>query len=298
MKKKTVFTGAATALVTPMKDDKIDYDSLGALIDNQIEAGIDAIVICGTTGETSTLSDAERRGCISYAVEHTGGRVPVIAGTGTNNTAYSISLSRFACEIGADALLTVTPYYNKATPEGLVRSFSAIADASTIPVIVYNVPARTGCNITMPVYRALATHENICGVKEASGDVAISGRILAELGDALDVYSGCDELTVPIMSLGGKGVISVVSNVVPSRMVQLCHACAYGDFVLGAALQHELSPLIDAMFCELNPIPVKTALGMLGICKDEMRLPLCEISESGRRTVTDALHRCGILKAH
>lgn len=220
--KQTVFRGSAVAIVTPFCNNVVDYDALGRLIDRQIESSTDAIVICGTTGESSTLTDEEHRECIRYCVERVAGRVPVIAGTGSNDTDYAIELSRYACEVGADALLLVTPYYNKATPKGLIKSFTAVADATDKPIILYNVPSRTGVNITLPVYKELAKHERIVAAKEASGNISAIAELIAECGDILDVYSGNDDQIVPILSLGGKGVISVLSNVVPRETHDIC----------------------------------------------------------------------------
>ena len=213
--KTTIFTGAAVAIVTPFKNNGIDYESLAALIERQIENSTDAIVICGTTGESSTLTDEEHKECIRFCVEKTNGRVPVIAGTGSNDTDYAISLSKYACEVGADALLLVTPYYNKATPKGLIKHFTAIADATDKPIILYNVPSRTGVNISLPVYKELAKHDRIVAAKEASGNISAVAALAEACGNSLDIYSGNDDQIVPILSLGGKGVISVLSNVVP-----------------------------------------------------------------------------------
>ena len=223
--KKTIFTGAATAIVTPFKNGAIDYDRFGRIIEDQIANSIDAIVVAGTTGEAATLTHEEHCDCVRYVVEKVEGRVPVIAGTGSNDTAYGIELSQYACEVGADALLLVTPYYNKATPKGLIKNFMETADQTDKPIILYNVPSRTGCNIPMSVYRELAKHERIVAVKEASGNISAIAELIAECGDSFDVYSGNDDQIVPIMSLGGKGVISVLSNVLPREthhMVQMC----------------------------------------------------------------------------
>lgn len=295
MNKKTIFTGSATALITPIKNGAVDFHTLGSLIERQISNGTDALVICGTTGECATLSDYEHRACISYTIEKANGRVPVIAGTGSNDISYSKSLSRFASYSGADALLVVTPYYNKATSKGLIKSFSEIADASEKPLILYNVPSRTGCNIPLSVYRQLASHGNIAGIKEASGNVAVSERIIAEFGDKIDVYSGNDELTVPIMSVGGKGVISVVSNILPAETHEMCISCLQGDFNRGKKLQIEMLGLIDALFCEINPIPVKTAMEMLGLCSSEKRLPLCEMEDENKSILKKALENYGLI---
>lgn len=280
--KRTVFTGAATAIVTPFKNNKIDYDSFGKLIELQISGGIDAIVVCGTTGECATLTDEEHRESIKFAVEKTAGRVPVIAGTGSNDTDYMIKLSREAEDIGADALLLVTPYYNKASQKGLVKSFMSVADAVKIPIILYNVPSRTGVNIAVSTYKELAKHENIVAVKEASGNISHVAEIAAELSGSLDIYSGNDDQIVPLLSLGGKGVISVLSNILPRETHNICALWNEGKIKESLEFQLKFLPLINALFCEVNPIPVKTAMAMLGLCSDEMRLPLCEMEPQNK----------------
>lgn len=287
--KQTVFRGSAVAIVTPFCNNVVDYDALGRLIDRQIESSTDAIVICGTTGESSTLTDEEHRECIRYCVERVAGRVPVIAGTGSNDTDYAIELSRYACEVGADALLLVTPYYNKATPKGLIKSFTAVADATDKPIILYNVPSRTGVNITLPVYKELAKHERIVAAKEASGNISAIAELIAECGDSLDVYSGNDDQIVPILSLGGKGVISVLSNVVPRETHDICQLYFDGKTTEAAKLQLKLLKLANTLFCEVNPVPVKTAMGLLGLCSDEMRLPLCEMDDANREKLISVM---------
>lgn len=293
--KPIVFEGAATALITPMAGGRVDYASFGALIDAQIEAGIDALVVCGTTGESSTLTDEEHRECIRFCVERTAGRVPVIAGTGSNDTAYAIELTRAACEYGADAVLLVTPYYNKATPKGLVASFAAIADASIKPVILYNVPSRTGCALTVPVCRELAKHERIVAVKEASGNISFTAELAATCGDSLAIYSGNDDQILPILSLGGRGVISVLSNVAPAETAAMCRMWREGDVAGAVAEQLRLLPLVNALFCEVNPVPVKAAMAMMGACREEYRLPLCSPEESSRARIRAELERAGLL---
>ena len=258
--KNTVFTGAATAIVTPLTADGIDYPNFARLIDWQIEQGIDAIVAVGTTGEGSTLSDKEHREALRFCVDRVAGRVPVIAGTGSNDTAYAISLTEFACEIGADAMLLVTPYYNKATQRGLIESFTAVADASDKPCILYNVPSRTGCNLTPASAAVLADHPNIVAIKEACGNISQIAELISLVGDKMDVYSGNDDQIVPILSLGGKGVISVLSNVMPRETVEMCRAYFNGDVERARELQLRLLPLINSLFCEVNPIPVKAAV--------------------------------------
>ena len=287
--KQTVFRGAAVAIVTPFCNNVVDYDALGRLIDRQIGSSTDAIVICGTTRGASTLSDEEHRECTRYCVERVAGRVPVIAGTGSNDTDYAIELSRYACEVGAGAVLLVTPYYNKATPKGLIKSFTAVADATDKPIILYNVPSRTGVNITLPVYKELAKHERIVAAKEASGNISAIAELIAECGDSLDVYSGNDDQIVPILSLGGKGVISVLSNVVPREVHDICQLYFDGKTQDSAKLQLKLLKLANALFCEVNPVPVKTAMGLLGLCGDEMRLPLCEMDDANREKLISVM---------
>ena len=272
--KNTVFTGAATAIITPLTKDGVDYEQFARLIDWQIEEGIDAIVAVGTTGEGSTLTDAEHKEAIRFCVERVAGRVPVIAGTGSNDTAYAIEMTRFACEVGADAMLLVTPYYNKATQRGLIESFRAIADASTKPCILYNVPSRTGCNLTPASAAVLAEHPNIVAIKEASGNISQIAELAALVGDKMDIYSGNDDQIVPILSLGGKGVISVLSNLMPKATHDMCELFLNGDVAASRALQLRLIPLVNALFSEVNPIPVKAAMAAMGFCENYVRLPL------------------------
>lgn len=293
--KKTIFRGVGTALITPMRDGEVDYPALRTLIDRQVELGADALVICGTTGESATLSDTERRRCIASAIEYTDGRVPVIAGTGSNNIEKAASLSRYASDAGADALLVVTPYYNKATPEGLCRSFLHIARSASAPLILYNVPSRTGCDIPISVYRELARDERIVAVKEASGNPVAAQKIIAETDGALDVYSGNDELAGCVMALGGAGVISVVSNLLPDAMHRLTALCDGQSYTEAASLQRSLLPLCDALFSAVNPIPVKTALAMMGLCTYEMRLPLCRMSRQEEAQLREVMKRYGLL---
>jgi 4-hydroxy-tetrahydrodipicolinate synthase len=294
--KDIIFKGAATALVTPF-DEKgaVDYKAFAKLIDFQIAGGIDALVICGTTGEGSTLTDEEHRECIRFSVEHIAGRVPVIAGTGSNDTDYANSLSQYACEVGADALLLVTPYYNKATPKGLIKSFLDTAEKTDKPIILYNVPSRTGVNITMPVYRELAKHERIVAVKEASGNMSQIAEIAAELSDDLAIYSGNDDQIVPILSLGGLGVISVLSNVMPKETHDICQKFFYGDVAASRELQLKYLELINNLFIEVNPIPVKTACGMMGLCSDLMRLPLCEMDDANKAKLAASMAKAGLI---
>ena len=272
--KNTVFTGAATAIITPLTKDGIDYEQFGRLIEWQIAEGIAAIVAVGTTGEGSTLTDAEHKEAIKFCVEKVAGRVPVIAGTGSNDTAYAIELTKYSCEVGADAMLLVTPYYNKATQRGLIESFKAIADASTKPCILYNVPSRTGCNLTPQSVLALADHPNIVGIKEACGNISQIAELIALVGDKIDVYSGNDDQIVPILSLGGKGVISVLSNIMPAATQKMCDDYMSGNIEDARKAQLQLLPLINALFCEVNPIPAKAAVAAMGYCENYLRLPL------------------------
>ena len=293
--KSTIFTGAATALITPFKNGKIDYEQLKLLIDKQINGGIDALVIAGTTGEAATLDHEEHCELLKKSVEYTAGRVPVITGTGSNDTAYGIELSKYACEVGCDALLLVTPYYNKATPKGLIESFLATANATNKPIILYNVPSRTGVNITLPVYKELAKHERIVAVKEASGNLSAIAELFAECGDAYDIYSGNDDQIVPIMSLGGKGVISVFSGLMPRETHDLCAACLAGDFKTGAEMQLKYLKLMNTLFCEVNPIPVKAASALLGLCGDEIRLPLSHMEDANLAKLKAVMAEYGLL---
>ena len=297
MNKKHVFKGAATALVTPFRDGGVDYKAFGNLIDRQISLGIDALVICGTTGEASTLSDTEHKRVLSFALERAASRVTMIAGTGSNNTSHAIEMSKYASSLGYDALLTVTPYYNKASERGLIKSFTAIADASDKPLILYNVPSRTSCNITLPVYRELAKHENVVAVKEASGNISAISELICECGDSFDVYSGNDDQTLPILALGGAGVISVVSNLIPREMSELCRAWFDCETKKCRELHEKYLRLVKAMFCDINPIPVKTALSLMGLCSDEMRLPLCTTDKKNIDLIKAVLDDCDLTES-
>lgn len=292
--KKTVFTGAATAIVTPMTEKGVDYETFGRLIDWQIAKGIDAIVAAGTTGEGPTLTDEEHREVLRFTVERVAGRVPVIAGTGSNDIAYAVDLTKYACQIGADAMLTVTPYYNKATQNGLIQSFTAIADASTKPVILYNVPSRTGCNILPETCAVLAEHENIAAIKEASGNISQIAKTIELTRGRMDVYSGNDDQIVPIMSLGGKGVISVLSNLLPAETSLMCRHCLEGDFRTAAEMQLDYLSLIDALFCEVNPIPVKAAMAAMGFGENYLRLPLTCMEKAHEEKLLGLMKQAGI----
>lgn len=293
--KKTLFEGVATALVTPMNSDgSIDYKSLDKLVDWQIEQGINALVACGTTGEASTLTDEEHRRVISHVVQRAQGRVPVIAGTGSNDLDYALSLTKFACDEGADAVLTVTPYYNKATQAGLVQMFTALAENSKAPVILYNVPSRTGVNIEPSTYKALMDHENIIAIKEANGNISKIVETMSYVNGKLDMYSGNDDQIVPIMSLGGKGVISVVSNILPAKTVELCNKALKGDYKGAAQIQYDLHAIIDSLFCEVNPIPVKSATAKMGYGTNTLRLPLTPMSADKEAKMFDLMRKQGI----
>ena len=292
--KKTVFTGMATAIVTPMTATGIDYDALGRLIDFQIESGINAIVVMGTTGENATIEPEDQAAVIRYTVERVAKRVPVIAGTGTNNTEHVLHNTKNACEAGADAILVVTPYYNKATQNGLIRHFTAVADVSTVPVIVYNVPGRTGCNLLPKTVAVLAEHPNIVGIKEATGNMAQMVQIRHLCGDKIDVYSGEDALTVAMMAMGGKGTISVLSNVAPKEAVAMTDACIAGDYAAAAQMQCDLLPLIDALFSEVNPIPAKAAVSAMGFGEEHLRLPLTPMEDAARAKLYAEMRKLGI----
>lgn len=293
--KNTIFTGAATAIVTPFTQDGVDYEQYGRLIDWQIEQGIDAIVTVGTTGEGPTLSHEEHREVIRFCVEKVAHRVPVIAGTGSNCTEEAIGLTKFACEVGADAALLVTPYYNKATQAGLVASFTAIADASQIPCILYNVPGRTGCNLQPATVAKLAKHPMIAAVKEASGNISQVAQIARLCGEDIDIYSGNDDQIVPILSLGGKGVISVLSNVCPKETVEICRRFREGDVAGSLELQLKYLPLVDALFCEVNPIPVKAAVAAMGYGANLLRLPLTPMEAEHEAKMLGIMRDLGIL---
>lgn len=279
---KDVFKGCATALVTPFTEKGIDYDSYGKLIDWQIEKGANALVVLGTTGESATIDEFERIELISYAKERIRGRVPLIVGTGSNSTKRTQNFTYGAENCGADAILVVTPYYNKASIKGLIEHYKAVAESTALPVILYNVPSRTGLDMGTPTLEGLYDVKNIVAVKEASGNVIRAERILKEFGDRYTVYSGCDELVLPILSLGGKGVISAVSNIVPSEISTLCGEFFNGNIKESQKIQLSLYNLIEEMFAEVNPIPVKTALSMMGRCKDVFRLPMCQSTRKDR----------------
>ena len=292
--KNTIFEGMATAIVTPMTRTGIDYDALGRFIDFQIESGINAIVVMGTTGENATIEYDDQKEVIRFTVEKVAKRVPVIAGTGTNNTEHVLHNTRNACEVGADAVLVVTPYYNKATQNGLYQHFTTVADASTVPVILYNVPSRTSCNLLPKTVARLAEHPNIVAIKEASGNVAQTVEILHLCGDKIDVYSGEDALTVPLMAMGAKGTISVLSNVAPAQAVAMADACRAGDYKTAAQMQCDLLPLINALFSEVNPIPAKAGVSAMGFGEEILRLPLTPMEDATRAVLFAEMRKLGI----
>lgn len=293
--KNTIFTGMATAIVTPMHTDgSIDYEALGRFVEFQIDSGINGLVVMGTTGENATIEPEDQKKVIAYTVEKVAGRVPVIAGTGTNNTEHVLHNTRNACQVGADAILVVTPYYNKATQNGLVTHFTAVADESTLPVILYNVPSRTGCNLLPKTVAKLSEHPNIAAIKEATGSLAQMIEIMHLCGDKIDVYSGEDGLTVPMMAMGAKGTISVLSNVAPRQSVAMTDACLRGDYAAAAKMQCDLLPLINALFSEVNPIPAKAATAAMGFGADALRLPLTSMEAQNRAVLFAEMRKLGI----
>ncbi len=295
MEKKHIFTGAATAIVTPMNDGGVDYDALGRLIDWQVESGINALVVCATTGEAPTLTDNEHCKVLEFAIKRSKGKVPIIAGTGSNDTGHAIMMTQYACAIGANAVLCVTPYYNKPTQSGLIASYTAIADASSVPVILYNVPSRTGTNIEPSTYSVLADHPNIVAIKEANGRIAKIAETFRQVEGRMDIYSGNDDQIVPILSLGGKGVISVLANVCPAQTVEICDRFFKGDVKGSAELQLKLLPLINALFSQTNPIPVKAALARMGMIRDQLRLPLTPMEEPFRTKLHEQMAAVGLI---
>ena len=292
--KQTIFKGMATAMVTPMTSTGVDYDALARFIEFQLENGIHALVAVGTTGESATLSPEERTEVIRFTVDRVAGRVPVIAGTGTNNTAHVLDYTRRACDSGADAVLVVTPYYNKATQSGLKAHFTAVADASDKPVILYNVPSRTGCNLEPKTVAFLADHPQIAAIKEASGNMSQVMDIFGLCGDKLDVYSGEDALTVPMMAMGGAGCISVLTNVVPGLASEMANKALAGDFAGAAALQCEMLPLIHSLFSQVNPIPAKAAVSAMGFGQEHIRLPLTPMEEPMRSVLFEEMRKLGV----
>lgn len=292
--KKTIFKGMATAMVTPMTPEGVDYEALGRFIDFQLASGINALVAVGTTGESATLTPEERKKVISFTIDRVAGRVPVIAGTGTNNTLHAIDYSVSAAQAGADALLVVTPYYNKATQNGLIAHFTAIADKVDKPIILYNVPSRTGCNLLPATVEKLAEHPNVAAIKEASGNMSQVVELFARCGEKIDVYSGEDGLTVPMLAMGGMGTISVLSNVIPKGAVEMTDAYFAGDLRKAAALQCRYLDLINLLFCEVNPIPAKAAVSAMGYGKEFIRLPLTPMEEGNRTKLLAEMRKQGV----
>ncbi|MBR2397601.1 MAG: 4-hydroxy-tetrahydrodipicolinate synthase [Clostridia bacterium] len=292
--KKTLFEGAATALITPLNENGIDFPKYKEFIEWQIAQGIDALVAVGTTGEGSTLDDKEHKDAIAYCVEVVNGRVPVIAGTGSNDVAYAIELTKFACNVGADGMLLVTPYYNKATQKGMIESFKKVADISTKPCVLYNVPSRTGCNLTPSSVTALAEHENIVALKEASGNISQIAEIVELTRGKLDLYSGNDDQIVPVMSLGAKGVISVLSNILPKETSLMCKKYLEGDVKGALDLQLKYLKLTNSLFSEVNPIPVKSACYHMGFCDNYLRLPLTPMESKNEEIMLELMKEAGI----
>ena len=292
--KKTVFTGSGVAIITPFNENGIDFDSLGNLIDFHLNNNTDAIIVCGTTGEAATMPDEEHLSAIEYTVKRVNKKIPVIAGTGSNDTVHGIKLSKEAERLGADALLVVTPYYNKTNKQGLINHFTAIAESVNIPIILYNVPSRTGMNISLEVLEELVKIDNIVGIKEASGNASYLMEVVARFGDRLDIYSGNDDIIVPVMSVGGKGVISVLANVLPKETHDICKLYLDGKTEESMRLQFKYLDLINTLFCEVNPIPVKTALNLMGFNVGKLRMPLYEMDEKNKQRLINSLKGAGV----
>ncbi len=294
MSKKTLFTGAGTALITPFTENGVNFDALGNIIEFQIENSVDALIICGTTGEAATMPDKEHLSVIEFAVKKTAGRIPIIAGTGSNDTAHCVELSQEAQNLGADGLLIVTPYYNKCTQKGLMMHFDKVLEKVNLPIILYNIPGRTGMQFKLDTLKELAKDERIVGVKEASGSIEYLTDLVHTCPE-LDVYSGNDDMVVPLLSLGGKGVISVLSNIAPKETHDLCQKFFDGDMKGSLALQMEYLDLIHALFCEVNPIPVKTAMNLMGFNAGPLRLPLCEMDDVNLAKLKSAMADRGLI---
>ncbi len=294
MSKNTLFTGSGVAIVTPFRGQEIDFDAFGSIIDYQIENKTDAIIVCGTTGEASTMPDAEHMDAIRFTVERTAGRVPVIAGTGSNDTRHCVELSADAKKAGADGLLLVTPYYNKTTQRGLIAHFKAVTDVVDLPIILYNIPGRTGMQIDVATLKELSKIDNIVALKEASGNISYAAEVAAECPD-LDIYSGNDDMIVPILSLGGKGVISVLANILPKETHELCDAYLTGDTSKACEMQLHYLQLIKSLFMEVNPIPVKTAMNLMGMNVGNLRLPLSEMEGANLEKLKAAMSQYGLL---
>ena len=293
--KHSIFEGSAAAIVTPMDDyGNLDYEAMGRLLDRIMDGGTDAVVVNGTTGESATLDDREKLSVMEYVIRHVDGRIPVIAGTGSNCTEHAVKLSREAEKLGADGLLQVTPYYNKASQEGLVRHFTEVGDHVGIPILLYNVPSRTGVDIRPETYRILSEHPNIRGTKEAGGNKAALARTAALCGDGFDIYSGNDDQTLPIMALGGKGVISVLANIMPRQTHDMCRLFLDGKIKESRKMQLKLLDIMDALFWDVNPIPVKAALSIMGVCTDSCRLPLTPMGRDQKKRLAAVMQRYGL----
>lgn len=295
MRKNTIFTGSAVAIITPFTKDGVDFPAFEKLIERQIALGTQCIVVCGTTGEPATMTAAERESVVRFCIEHTNGRIPVVVGTGSNCTDDAVKNSENAQKWGADGLLVVTPYYNKCSPMGLKAHYKAISDAVTLPIIAYSVPSRTGVNISASLMAELAQIENVAAIKEASGNMDQVVAIAHACGDAIDIYSGEDALTVPMMSMGAKGVISVAANIVPGDVQAMCSSALAGNFEAAAAAQKKLYPLIKALFCEVNPIPVKSAAAAMRLCDGTLRLPLTEMAPENLDRLISAMRQYGVI---
>lgn len=291
----SVFKGVCTALITPFDKGKVDFDSLGRLIDFQIENDVDALLVCGTTGEPCTMTELEKMSVIQFAKERIGGRVPLVVGTGGNNTAEVVNFIGKIQDMDISALLCVTPYYNKTTQNGLVRHYGAIAESTFLPVIIYNVPSRTGVNVQPKTLKLLAEKENIVAIKEASGNVAQAVEMMSLCGDKIDLYSGNDDINVPLFSIGGIGTISVLSNIMPAETVRMVHKYMEGDVHSAANMQKRLMPIIKCLFSEVNPIPVKTAASLMGLCSDELRLPLTGMGDENKRALIDCMKEFSLI---
>ena len=293
---KPIFKGTATALITPFKDGAVDYKALENILEFQINGGIDALVVCGTTGEPATLDDEEHKKVVEFTIEKVNHRVPVIAGTGSNNTQYAVELSRFAERAGADGLLLVTPYYNKCSQKGIVSHFNTVADSVNLPCIVYNVPGRTGFCISVDSYKQIAQHDNIVATKEASGNLLLMMEVLEACAGKLDMYSGDDQQIVPLMSMGAIGVISVFSNIMPAEAHRISQLCLDGDFKTAASLQLKYLRLMNGLFMQVNPIPVKTAIAKMGFCNNEFRMPLCPMDAADDEKLFALMREQGLCK--
>ncbi len=291
----SVFKGVCTALITPFDKGKVDFDSLGRLIDFQIENDVDALLVCGTTGEPCTMTELEKISVIQFAKERIGGRVPLVVGTGGNNTAEVVNFIGKIQDMDISALLCVTPYYNKTTQNGLVRHYGAIAESTFLPVIIYNVPSRTGVNVQPKTLKLLAEKENIVAIKEASGNVAQAVEMMSLCGDKIDLYSGNDDINVPLFSIGGIGTISVLSNIMPAETARMVHKYMEGDVHSAANMQKRLMPIIKCLFSEVNPIPVKTAASLMGLCSDELRLPLTGMGDENKRALIDCMKEFSLI---